>query len=373
VIDKYLRVSDVSLWVAVRQYVFSSRRYELAQSISAAEWGSLLERCQVTAGSSRGIRCLWYRCCWIPWTAHLPLLPRTARCSDPPTRPRIAIPLHRRMVAYKARRLVAWRKSCCCRCWSSWPRTPASWPRKAIPWPCRVLRPGPGGVQDPLEPPGRDNSGPSWPRKSRANRKQRSRSRVEPGVSLYTVYSARLSLVIFLFSILSSPTAQRSNVERYAGDNASIAFIRWDKINSVPAGRHSWLFSSLFRCRSEIYPLRSVCVYFSLSFWSFSALLITNRARTTKQSAVETVHEENWNSQTGFIDVRDENVKFQLRQPRNIAAQVWRRSRTKIDPYERKDHLSSDFHIDHSGSIEMLPAFLPVLIFMWLTVPLPWK
>jgi len=245
VIDKYLRVSDVSLWVAVRQYVFSSRRYELAQSISAAEWGSLLERCQVTAGSSRGIRCLWYRCCWIPWTAHLPLLPRTARCSDPPTRPRIAIPLHRRMVAYKARRLVAWRKSCCCRCWSSWPRTPASWPRKAIPWPCRVLRPGPGGVQDPLEPPGRDNSGPSWPRKSRANRKQRSRSRVEPGVSLYTVYSARLSLVIFLFSILSSPTAQRSNVERYAGDNASIAFIRWDKINSVPAGRH--ILDSLVR------------------------------------------------------------------------------------------------------------------------------
>lgn len=78
----------------------------------------------------------------------------------------------------------------------------------------------------------------------------------------------------------------------------------------------------------------------------------------TKQSAVKAVHEdENWNSQTGFINVRDGNVKFQLKQPRNITARVWRRSKTKIDdPRERKDHLSSDFRIDHQ--VRKLPAFL---------------
>lgn len=216
ILDKYLaKVFGVSLRVAARQYVFSSRRYEPARSISVAEWGSPPERCQVAAGSSRGTRCRWCRCCWIPGTARLPPSPR----SGPPTRPRTATPPCRRRVACRARHPVAWRRFCRCRCWSSLPRTPASWPRRAAPWPCRASRLGPGGVRGPPEPPDQDNFGPSWPRKSRASGRQRSRNweSTRPRSTRLPPYSPRLSLAIFFSNPLRTPessTAQRSKVGR---------------------------------------------------------------------------------------------------------------------------------------------------------------
>lgn len=282
VMDKYLHVFGVFLWVAARRCVFSSRKCEPARLISAAEWGSRPERCRVTAGSSRGTRCRWCRCCWIPWTARLPPSPRTTRCSDPPARPRIATPPRRRTVACRARRPVAWRKSCRCRCWSNWPRTPASWLRRAVPSPCRASRPDPGGARDPPEPPGRDNCGPSWPRKSRANGRQRSRNRVGRALSRSTrpTTSRRDFRSRFFPSRTPESYSARAKVKSRAprGDKADVTFVRWDETNSIPADKCILDFAG---SPSVLGPPKSGLGLFQSSLPIFSAITITNpRARS---------------------------------------------------------------------------------------------